>query len=125
MLLVPTNAASFSTSQMPALEVGAARLRAIETGRWVLQAAPTGFSAVVTPGGDVLQRTGVSERAILYDTVGLRTGETLYVRFGDLPALLYALACAGIGWALERRVRRSSTADEAVTPPAAASPARR
>ena len=43
VLLVPTNAASFSNAQMPALELGAARLRAIETGRTVVQAAPTGL----------------------------------------------------------------------------------
>lgn len=127
VLLNPTNGASYEGTQVQTQQVASSRMRAIETGRWVLQVAPTGFSAVIAPDGDVLQRTGVSERAILYDTVGLRRGETWYVRLGDLPALLYALACAGAGWALERRSRRGATpaGDAVVTPPAGASPARR
>ncbi|HEX4901185.1 MAG TPA: apolipoprotein N-acyltransferase [Acidimicrobiales bacterium] len=126
VLLNPTNGASYEGTLVQTQQVASSRMRAIETGRWVLQAAPTGFSAVITPDGEVLQRTGVSERAILYDTVALREGETWYVRFGDLPALLYALACAGLGWALELRSRRRvPEAVEALTPPTGASPARR
>jgi apolipoprotein N-acyltransferase len=103
VLLNPTNGASYEGTHVQTQQVATSRMRAIETGRWVLQSAPTGFSAVVTPSGEVLQRTGVSERAILYDTVELRDGETLYVRFGDLPALaLAALSLAG-GWLADRR----------------------
>ena len=40
VLLVPTNASSYRTRQVPAQEVAAARLRALETGRAVVQAAP-------------------------------------------------------------------------------------
>ena len=43
-------------------QIASSRLRAVETGRWVVQAAPTGFSAFVSPSGDVDQRTGVSEQ---------------------------------------------------------------
>jgi len=125
LLLNPTNGASYEGTQVQTQQVASSRMRAIETDRWVLQAAPTGLSAVVEPDGDVRQRTGVSERAILFDTVELRRGETPYVRFGDAPAALYAAACAGLGWALERRARRTPERGEAVTPPAAASPARR
>ena len=126
VLLNPTNGASYEGTRVQTQQVASSRMRAIETGRWVLQAAPTGFSAVIAPDGEVRQRTGVSERAILYDTVALRDGETWYVRVGDLPALLYALVCAGLGWALERRWRRSvAEPDEVVTPPAGASPVRR
>lgn len=40
LLLAPTNAASFVTDEVPAVEVAASRLRASEFGRAVLQAAP-------------------------------------------------------------------------------------
>ena len=43
---------------------GVVRLRALETGRWVVQVAPTGFCAFVTPTGEVLDRTGISEQAV-------------------------------------------------------------
>ena len=103
VLLVPTNATSYSTTQMPALELGAARMRAIETGRDVLQAAPTGFSAVVDHRGEVLQRTDLGRRQVLDATVERRTGDTIYTRLGNGPFVLAALVALAAAWALTRR----------------------
>ena len=103
VLLVPTNAASFSTSQVPTQEVAGARLRAVETGRWLAQAAPTGYSAVVDPDGRVHTRSHLGKRRVITATVRLRTGRTPYVRWGDLPTVaLSTLAVAGC-WAAVRR----------------------
>jgi len=52
LLLVPTNASSFKGRQVPAQEVAAAQLRAVETGRDLVQAAPTGHSAFVDAYGN-------------------------------------------------------------------------
>ena len=104
VLLVPTNAASFSTSQVPTQEVAGARLRAVETGRWVAQAAPTGYSAVVDPHGRVHTRSHLGKRQVFTATIGLRTGRTPYVRWGDLPMVAAAgVAVAGCWLALRRR----------------------
>ncbi len=103
VLLNPTNGSSFEGTQVQTQQVASSRMRAIENGRWVTQVAPTGFSAVVTPDGDVRQRTAVSEQRVLYDTIELRTGETIYARLGDDLALVYAAACLAVGWALDRR----------------------
>jgi apolipoprotein N-acyltransferase len=91
VLLGPTNAASFSNAQMPSLELAAARLRAIETGRFAVQAAPTGFSAVVTPTGHVRMHSDLGARAVLHTTVDRRAGQTIYTRLGDGPFFLTAL----------------------------------
>ena len=91
VLLVPTNASSYTTSQVPAQELAAARLRALETGRTVVQAAPTGFSAVVDARGRVLARTGLGGRAVIERSVALRHGQTLAARVGELPTLLAAV----------------------------------
>jgi apolipoprotein N-acyltransferase len=105
VLLVPTNAASFTTSQMPAIELGAARLRAIETGRHVLQAAPTGLSGVIEPDGTVVAQSDLGARALLEATVERKVGDTPYTRLGDGPFVVAAaLALAG-AWVLERRAR--------------------
>jgi len=90
-LLVPTNAASFTTSQVPTQEVAAAQLRAWETGRWVLQAAPTGYSAVIDERGRVLQRSVLGERELLAAEVERREGHTIYTRVGDWPVLALAV----------------------------------
>src|SRR5262245_13349323 len=98
VLLVPTNASSYTTTQMPALELGAARLRAIETGRWVLQAAPTGFSAVVDPDGDVHQHSDLGAREVLTADLELLDGETPYTRFGDGPFVVAAGIALIVAW---------------------------
>ena len=107
ILLNPTNGSSFTGTQVQGQQVSSSRLRALETGRWVLQAAPTGFSAIVTPGGDVVERTGVSEQRVLHGTVERRTGRTWAVRFGDWLPLALALAALAAGWTYELRRRTS------------------
>ncbi|HEX4978821.1 MAG TPA: apolipoprotein N-acyltransferase, partial [Acidimicrobiales bacterium] len=97
VLLVPTNASSYTTSQVPTQEVAAAQLRAWETGRWVLQAAPTGYSAVIDERGEVLQRSVLGERELLHASVPRRSGDTVYVRLGDAPLLAVALAMIAAG----------------------------
>ena len=85
VLLVPTNTASYTTTQVTAAEVAAERLRAWETGRDVVMAAPTGWSAVLDDRGRLLQRTPLGHPAVLLATVHRRTGQTPYVRWGDWP----------------------------------------
>lgn len=104
VLLNPTNGASYWLTIVQSQQVASSRLRAIETGRWVLQAAPTGFSAVVNPDGEVLVRTGVSEQAVLIADVAARGGETWAQRTGPGPLLAIA-AAAVIGGAVAARTR--------------------
>ncbi|CAA9272862.1 MAG: Apolipoprotein N-acyltransferase / Copper homeostasis protein CutE [uncultured Acidimicrobiales bacterium] len=91
VVLVPTNAASYRDAQIPSQEVAAARLRGLETGRWVVQAAPTGYSAVIDHRGDVRVQGGLGGAEILHDDVDLRTGRTLYVTLGSTPWLAAAV----------------------------------
>jgi apolipoprotein N-acyltransferase len=85
LLINPTNGSSYTGSILQSQQVASSRLRALETGRWVVQVSPTGFSAFVSPIGEVFQRTGQTERAVRRQTVELRQGRTLYNRIGDIP----------------------------------------
>jgi apolipoprotein N-acyltransferase len=108
LLVVPTNTSSYSTSQVPSQEVAAARLQAIERGRDLVQASPTGFSAIIDNAGTVRLRSGLGSPAVLEATVGLRTGMTVYDDVGDLPVVgLCVLALIG-GWWRARRLRRAA-----------------
>ena len=109
VLLVPTNASSFTTSQMPALELGAARLRAIETGRDLLQAAPTGLSGVIRPDGTVVEQSDLGRRALLLADIWRRVGDTPYTSLGDGPFVAGAAAALVAAWAIEARSRRRVT----------------
>ena len=72
-VLNPTNGASYTGTILQTQQVASSRLRAIETGRWLVQVSPTGFSEFVTPDGDVLQRTGISEQKVIRERIMLRT----------------------------------------------------
>ncbi len=105
ILLNPTNGASFHGSIVQSQQIASSRLAAIETGRNVLQAAPTGFSAIISSDGTVEQRTGISESKVLQGTVQRRSGQTISTRLGDWPALFLAVALVAIGWLVELRGR--------------------
>ena len=55
ILLNPTNGASYSGTILQTQQVASSKLRAVETGRWIVQVSPTGFSAFVSPDGEVLR----------------------------------------------------------------------
>ncbi|MGH9170080.1 MAG: apolipoprotein N-acyltransferase [Acidimicrobiales bacterium] len=95
LILVPTNTSSYSDAQAPSQEIAASRLQALEEGRYVLQASPTGYSAVITNTGHVEAATQLSAAAVIDATVPLLSGDTVYERFGDDPVLV----AAGIGLA--------------------------
>jgi apolipoprotein N-acyltransferase len=103
----PTNGSSYTWTVLQSQQIASSRLRALETGRWVVQVSPTGFSAFVSPGGKVFDRTGVSERAILDRVIAIRTGHTVYATVGDgawIAAIVIVLALCVI---VDIRRRRS------------------
>ncbi|MCB1029880.1 MAG: apolipoprotein N-acyltransferase [Acidimicrobiales bacterium] len=106
----PTNGSTYTGTFVQTQQIASSKLRAIETGRWLVQVAPTGFSAYVSPVGDVYQRTGTKERAVeVRREVPLRDGLTWYTRSGDMPSRLMAVVLVGLGWGLHQLGRRGSS----------------
>jgi apolipoprotein N-acyltransferase len=103
LLAVPTNTSSYSTSQVPCQETAADVLRAVETGRDLVEAAPTGFTTVVTQRGVVAARSDLGSRQVIFATVGLRRGMTPYDHCGDLPVLVLAALALVLGWVRQWR----------------------
>ena len=92
LVLNPTNGSSYWLTEVQTQQIASSILRAEETGRWVLQSAPTGFSAIIDPDGNVTDRSGIPDAAVLQHRVHLRRGNTLATHLGDLPALVLAMA---------------------------------
>ena len=92
MLVNPTNGSSYTGTILQTQQIASSRLRAIENGRWLVQVSPTGFSAFISPTGEVFDRTGVSEQRVLERTINLRSGRTLYSNLGDLPFIVVMVA---------------------------------
>lgn len=107
LLIVPTNTSSYAAAQIPTQEIAASEVQAVQQGRDLLQAAPTGYSAAVTNRGRLLGRSGLGNQQVLRFTLDRRSGRTWYVRFGDLPMLVLAAVGSVLGWIPTARRRMS------------------
>jgi apolipoprotein N-acyltransferase len=119
LLVVQTNNATFGHTAETYQQLAMSQLRAVESGRTVVQAATTGKSAVIGPDGVVRAESGPLFAAdILVQTVPVRTATTLATRLGALPEyLLTALAVLGVAGVVvsdRRRRRPAAERDEPV-----------
>src|SRR5690606_1057175 len=96
------------------------RLRAIETGRYVVVASPNGRSGVIAPDGRVVAAAPPRTMTVLNEQIGLASGMTPAVRLGTWPARCVMLVTvAGLAVALAQRRRRTvagTGADQARPP---------
>lgn len=112
LLVVQTSNASFTGTSQPDQQWKISRLRAIETGRYVLVPSTNGISGIVDPQGRTIARATPQIPAILSAKVTLANGTTPGVRFGGL--IEYALVTLGlvgltcVGWICGRNPRRGS-----------------
>ncbi len=108
LLAVQTNNADFGFSAESAQQLQMVRLRAVEHGRSAVMASTTGISAIVTPAGRVLAQSPIFKRAILEQTLPLRSSKTLADRVGYWPEMLITAvaATAIVGGILSGRRRR-------------------
>ncbi|MBL4774927.1 MAG: apolipoprotein N-acyltransferase [Mariprofundus sp.] len=72
----------------------AARMRAVETGRYVLRAANTGVTAIIQPDGKVVDQIDWWTAATLKGSFVSSQAITPYVRWGDWPLLVILLLLA-------------------------------
>jgi apolipoprotein N-acyltransferase len=122
VLTVQSNDATFERegpiSEESGQQLAMAQIRAVEFDRAVVYDSTTGYSAIITPHGQVTQRTGLWQQAEIEARVPLLTYQTLAERAGAWPewvivgatALALCLA-AGQGAASWRRQRGPRSAD--------------
>lgn len=72
-----------------------ARLRAIETRRWIARSANTGISAVIDHYGNIIETKPWDSAAVIEQNVPARVEETFYVKYGDYLYRFFSLL-AGI-----------------------------
>lgn len=91
LLVNLSNVAWFGDSLAPAQHLQIAQLRALETGRMMLRATNTGMTAIVGADGRVQSALKPFTRAALRGEVQGYEGVTPYVRWGNWPAISFAL----------------------------------
>ena len=87
-----TNDAWFGDSIAPHQHVQMARMRAMESGRWLLRATNTGVTAAISPQGRIVSQAPLFRQAVVTAEITPMAGATPYVRFGDAPVLGFLLA---------------------------------
>jgi apolipoprotein N-acyltransferase len=87
VLLNLSNLAWFGDSSALPQHLQISRLRALETARPMLRATNTGATAIIGPRGEVMRQLPYNTADILDGEVQGYTGDTPFVRFGNLPAL--------------------------------------
>lgn len=113
LLVNVSNVAWFGRSIAPWQHLQISQARALETGRAVLRATNTGMTAAIAADGTVVGMAVPFTGAVLRQTVQGFSGATPYVRWGDVPALGWAVAAVVLGIARRRR--------DGAGPPAASS----
>ncbi len=105
-LAVITNDSWFGDTGAPWQHAQMAAFRAVETRRWVIRAANTGVSEIISPTGQVVAKSSLFRQDIITGSIRLREDRTIYQRFGDTPFLLsVAVMIAAAVW-LSRKGRR-------------------
>lgn len=105
--LLQTNNADFRGTDENLQQLAIARLRAIETGRWVVNLSTVGTSQVIDAGGRAVDGIAADVQGSMLTDVELRTGFTPAVAIGGwLPGSIAVLSLAGLvaaGIATRRR----------------------
>ncbi len=103
LLVNISNVAWFGDSLAPAQHLQIARIRALETGRMMLRATNTGMTAIVDTRGNVQSVLPPFTRGALRGEVVGHTGATPYVRWGNWPAITFALCISLLSLAVPGR----------------------
>lgn len=83
VLVLLTNDAWYGPSFGGRQHFALGRLRAVETGRWLLRAGNDGITASIDPYGRVVAQIPPHQEGYLLAPYSLKEGRTLYVRYGD------------------------------------------
>ena len=84
MLTIMTNDGWWANTAGHRQHLQYARLRAIETRKWIARSANTGISAVIDDYGDIVASKPWNQAAVIKYNIPAETGQTFYVRNGDI-----------------------------------------
>ena len=98
VLAIQSNDATYEregpTSQESGQQLAMARIRAVEFDRAIVYSSTTGYSAILAPDGQVIERSGLWQQAELEARVPLLTYQTMAERAGAWPEWVIVAATA-------------------------------
>ncbi|OED45013.1 apolipoprotein N-acyltransferase [Endozoicomonas sp. (ex Bugula neritina AB1)] len=103
LLITISNDTWFGNSIGPIQHFQMARMRALETGRYLIRATNDGISALIDDRGQVLKTIPRFEQGVLTGTAQVMTGSTPFMNFGSWPTLFICLLMIICGVVTPRR----------------------
>lgn len=100
-----TNDGWFGNSVEPHQHLQIARMRALETGRYLLRATNTGATAVVAPDGRIIRQAPLFTTTVLTEIITPMSGMTPYAFLGD-QTMMIALAILFLGLLIYEKLPR-------------------
>ncbi len=125
IIVVPTNNATFGFTDESRQQLAISRLRAIETGRSVLQVSTVGVSGFILPDGTLVEESALFTPTTLSGRLPLRTSPTLATRLGSAPEWLLVvggLLAALVGARRPAPIRPRRPEREESSPPMSPTP---
>ena len=95
IIIISTNDSWFSDSAALDMHNSQSKLRAIETGRYVVRAANTGISSIIDPLGNVKKSLGALTDGYVSDDVYMRDNITPYAYIGNIFVYACVAFCVG------------------------------
>ncbi len=110
VLVISTNDSWFYDSAAGRMHNSQAKLRAVESGRYVLRAANTGISSIITPAGKVIKQLEPLTAGYIVAGAGARDGKTIYMMTGNFFVALCAFFCiltavSGLPLLMKRKIK--------------------
>ena len=88
LLVLPTNDSWFTDSRGIYMHHAQGRLRAVESGRWIVRCADTGISSVIAPDGSSYDDQPPLVKGMAVHIATVKDTRTLYSRIGNLLIVL-------------------------------------
>ncbi len=96
ILISSGNDGVFSNPTVARINANAARLRALETGRYIVRAMRSGISAIISPDGQLVTYAEIGVDKVLVNLVSVNDQVTYYVRWGNWLIGLLSFVLGGI-----------------------------
>lgn len=88
LLVNITNDAWFGATSAPFQHFSMAVFRAVETRLYLVRAANTGISAIISPKGEIVAQTNIFEKAAIKGDVKFSGVQTVYAEYGDILVIV-------------------------------------
>lgn len=108
LLVNVSNDAWFGDSVAAHQHLQMARMRSLETGRYMLRSTNTGITAIIAPNGSIQSQLPQFEPGALSTVVYPHRGSTPFIRFGNYPVVILCFAILVIATIVKRRASHGS-----------------